>query len=295
MLSDHLEKLSHFVGVARAGSIRNYAVTRNLSQSAISKCVQNLEAELSAILFIRGRNGVELTQAGHELFEWSQEILSGAKEIEEKIKKHGNLKLNGELKMGTYQSIAVYFIPKFFKFIQKEQKKLQIQFVSASSAELVTLLKAGKVDFIVSIDPPQSGEFFQVVLFEDRYSLYKSANSSRKLKEDPIFTLPSAKDRSGKSIESYLKAAKVRPQMIACGDFEAAKAMLEVDAGFALLPERVALPWVETEKIEKVRNIYELNSIGAHSIVFSTKRHRASDASIKWIADQLHLMLRASR
>lgn len=292
MFSEHLEKLRHFVGVARAGSIRNYATTHNLSQPAVSKCVQNLEAVLEASLLIRDRNGVTLTQVGREVFEWSERVLNEAKNLEERVKEHSNMRLAGELNMGTYASIAVYFMPRLFKFIQREQKHLRLQFVSASSGELVSMLRAGKVDFIVSIDPPKSVEFAHTDLFDDTYSLYRNLSGSSKFTDSVIFTLAAAKDGNGRSLESYLKAAKVWGKTVSCGDFEAAKAMLEEDAGMALLPDRVAQSLVVARRIERVKGVPALQSIGRHSVVFSCKAHRASDASIRWIGEQLRLMLR---
>jgi DNA-binding transcriptional LysR family regulator len=291
MLTEHLEKLVHFSGVVRAGSIRSYATANRLSQPAISKCIRNLESDLEITLLVRDREGVALTQAGQELFTWSEAMLSSAKDLHEKIRERADLKLKGELKMGTYQSIAVYFVPRFFKFIQKEQEHLQLHFVSAPSADLITMLKAGKVDFVVSIDPPKSAELFQIKLFEDTYSLYQHATKSLKLKDSVIFTLPAAKDREGRSLESYLISSQLWSNTISCGDFEAAKALLEANAGFALLPERVALPLLEERKIEKVKGVPSLSRIGTHSVVFSCKAHRAADASMLWIANQLRLML----
>ena len=194
--------------------------------------------------------------------------------------------------MGSYQSIAVYFAPELYKFLQREQKSLKIQFMSATSAQLMSMLRAGDVDFIVSIDPPKSKEFFHFHLFEDTYSLYRKTNSAHSNSDAQIFTLVAAKDRNGKTLEQYLKESGVWKRTISCGDFEAVKAMLEADAGYALLPERVALPLLKKNEVERVVRNFQLNLIGSHSVVFSCKAHRADDPSIKWIADQIRLMLR---
>ena len=292
MLEQHLEKLIHFCGVARAGSIRHYAVSHNLSQPAISKTIQTLEEELEATLFIRSRLGVELTQAGQELLSWAEATLSQAKELEQKIKIRSNLELNGQLVMGTYQSIAVYFFPKFFKFIGREHKNLQIHFLSAASGDLVTMLKNGRADFIVSVDPPRDSQFFHTELFTDNYSLYQRANTNLKLSRSSIFTVSGSKDSQGRKLFSYLKAAKLDAQVIECGEFETAKAMLEADAGFALLPDRVARSLHEAKVIDIAREVPSLIGFGRHSVVFSCKAHRASESSIKWVASQLQLMLR---
>jgi LysR family transcriptional regulator of abg operon len=75
MLIDHLEKLRHFVGVVRANSIRGYAIQHNLSQPAISKSIQILEATLESGILVRDRNGVQLTQSGKRLYEWAEKLV----------------------------------------------------------------------------------------------------------------------------------------------------------------------------------------------------------------------------
>jgi len=74
-LSIHLEKLVHFVGTARTGSIRGYAIAHSLSQPAIFKAIQNLETDLETALLVRNMDGVQLTQAGQKLFEFAEEFL----------------------------------------------------------------------------------------------------------------------------------------------------------------------------------------------------------------------------
>jgi DNA-binding transcriptional LysR family regulator len=293
VLSQHLEKLVHFVGVVKHGSIRKYTIQQQLSQPAISKCIQNLEAALEVTLFMRGREGITMTQAGQKLFVWAEATLAQSSEIEKSIRRHNDLKLNGSLKMGTYQSIAIYFVPKFFKFIQKEQEGIELQLTCTRSAELVEMLRSGHLDFIVSIDPPQNREFFNSTLFEDHYSLYRAKDSKWTSKNAPIFTLPKATDKNGVKIEEYLKKVGLNKRIIPCGDFEAAKALVDEDVGIAILPERVAKTLLFSRRIEELRIPRSLNHFGSHTIAFSCKKHRFADASLRWIAEQLQLMIRS--
>lgn len=293
MLTDHLEKLVHFVGIVRAGSIRKYAVLNSLSQPAMSKCLRILETELEANLVYRGKNGVRLSQSGSNLYTWSEKMLSEAEELGRSLRAGTGRKLTGTLTMGTYQSIAVYFVPQFFKFIQTEQSQLSLSFVTAPSTELLLLLKSGKVDFIISIDPPKSAELYQSVLYHDYYSLYRPTGDLSSKQRPSIFTLLTARDSKGRSLKSYLKKESLIEQTVPCSDFEGAKAMLEAGAGWAILPDRVAAASLEAKRIDRVQGNPELQFFGKHSVVFSSRSHRASDESIKWIAAQLSLMLNA--
>lgn len=292
MLKFHFEKLEHLVGSVRAGSIRRYAINHRLSQPAISKSIQNLESDLEISLLIRDRHGIKLTQAGETLFNFAEEMLSRAEEVETVIKSYAKLKIDGTLVMGTYQSISVYFLPAFLKFIRKEQRDLKINLYCATSDELLDAVKKGNVDFIISIDPTPSKSIFQVSLLSDTYSLYRQVGYGESLKKSFIFALGRAKDAQGKTLLQYLEDVHLQDRLNECGDFETARAMVENGVGYAILPDRAAAASVLSGKIEPVKAIRKLQSFGEHHLVFSCRTHRVSDSSIKWILDQLQLMLR---
>ncbi len=295
MLVDHLEKLVHFVGAVKAGSIRAYSIQNALSQPAISKSIQLLEEALEVNLMIRSREGVELTQPGQVLFEFSENTISQCKITETFIRSHGSLKLSGNFIMGAYLSIAVYFIPKFFKFIRDEQQELNMEIVSATSAELVKMVRTGKVDFVISVDPPKTKDLMSIKIYEDTYSLYRKVGSEEKLSTGSLYTVPLAKDSEGKSIKSYLAGAGITKNIFSCGDFETVKAMVEHDVGLGAMPSRVALPLVKAGIIEAVKEERLLNNFGTHSIEFSCRKHRGADKTMQWLVSQLTLMLRSPR
>jgi DNA-binding transcriptional LysR family regulator len=294
MLQGHLEKLPHFVGVARAGSIRGYALKANLSQPAISKSIQILESVLECSLFVRAREGVQLTEGGQLLLEWAERTLNDSDQLEIQLRRRSQMQLEGNFHLGTYQSIAVYFIPHFFKFLRQTQKRLRLDLFTAPSAELVKRVKSGELDLIISIDPPATKGLTHRVMFDDTYSLYRGPREEHKLGRAPIFTLLPAKDANGRSLEAYLKASPWGKNAISCGDFEAAKAMLENGVGFALLPERVAKPLVDQRRAERVPEAKGLIEIGRHQVTLTYRSHREADLSIQWISRQIEQMMKRS-
>lgn len=56
-----LDDLDHFLAVARHGQVRRAAADAQLTQPAITKAIQRLEAELGFPLFVRSRRGMALT------------------------------------------------------------------------------------------------------------------------------------------------------------------------------------------------------------------------------------------
>jgi DNA-binding transcriptional LysR family regulator len=291
-LLDHLQKLPHFVGVATAGSIRGYATARRLSQPAVSKSIQTLESDLEVALFVRGKKGVSLTVAGNDLLQFAKELLTRASETEGLLRLRADLRLEGRFTLGAYPSIAVYFLPKLVAHLSLIQEGLHLDFVTAPSATLVQSLLAGSVDFIISVAPPKRPGMVHRTLYEDTYSLFGHASESARGPRPRIFTVASAKDGTGRTLRGYLDRAGVLSHVVDCGDFESAKAMVDNGLGWGLLPERVAAPLLSTGKVSRVTSVAGLQSIGRHSVAFSCLRHRQADQSVRWLEDQIQLMLR---
>ena len=62
-----LKQLRIFLAVVEAGTVRQAAGRLHLSQSSVTKCIQQLEREMRAELFARSAQGVALTDAGRLL------------------------------------------------------------------------------------------------------------------------------------------------------------------------------------------------------------------------------------
>jgi len=68
------DKLRIFYKVAKAGSFTHASDTLNLSQSAISRQISALEAEVKVPLFHRHARGLILTEQGEIIFKAAEEI-----------------------------------------------------------------------------------------------------------------------------------------------------------------------------------------------------------------------------
>jgi DNA-binding transcriptional LysR family regulator len=288
MLIDHLEKIKHFQGVVRYGSIRKYAIKENISQSAVSKSMQILETALDTPLFVRKRTGVELTQAGSEILKFSEDLTKMISETEMSIQSKSSVVLGGTLKMGSYQSISIYFMPKLLKFIKENQKNLKLDLYSDSSTNLIKKVKSKDFDLCISVNPNDSNGLENVVLYEDYYSFFKhkGAESSK-----DIYTYMLAQDAKGISVSDHVKPISNIYNFVSCSDFETAKAMLKEKLGYALLPTWVAQPLLDSGEIEQVKLSKMPASFGEHYIGLSYKKSRSSDQAIAWLSEQIKIMM----
>src|SRR5205085_7885220 len=83
-----LSQLRTFREVAETLSFTRASQKLNMTQSAVSHQIKALERELGEPLFIRGKRGVKLSDAGKLALEYAERIIEEADELRER--KQGN-------------------------------------------------------------------------------------------------------------------------------------------------------------------------------------------------------------
>ena len=84
------DKLKSFYEVAVLKSISKASVKLNISQSALSRQIQDLEYNLKTPLFIRHQKGVRLTEQGENLFNTVSKIYLSVSEFDKKLQEKKN-------------------------------------------------------------------------------------------------------------------------------------------------------------------------------------------------------------
>lgn len=111
-------KIKTFLLVEKYKSFTKTAEEFSYTPSAVSHIADSLENELGIKLFNRTRKGVEITQAGKKLYS----KLSAVIEAEEALIDAVNLmqeKKDFSLRIGTYSSIALHFLPSVLQSFRK--------------------------------------------------------------------------------------------------------------------------------------------------------------------------------
>src|SRR5262245_65824026 len=101
------DKLKVFHAAAEAGSFTHAGERLGLSQSAVSRQVSALEAELSVSLFHRHARGLILTEQGEMLYRTAHEVFMKLAAARAKLT-DSREKPNGELKVPTTPGIGVH-------------------------------------------------------------------------------------------------------------------------------------------------------------------------------------------
>ncbi len=133
---DHLEKFISLKVIAECGSIRKAATELGISQPSLSVKIKTLESVTESKLLERTRDGVILTSEGRRTLSFVNQIILSAEELKTDIQRSkGSLK--GDVHIGTYDSIARYFWPKFYKYFTNKYPEINVK-RSTGRSQIVT-------------------------------------------------------------------------------------------------------------------------------------------------------------
>ena len=98
------------IAVADAGSITDAADQIHVSQSALSRRLQQLEADLGAQLVVRSRHGVEFTDLGRQALEAGRAIAARYDAVRRSIVDQQNLE-RGIVRIGGGATVTSFLLP----------------------------------------------------------------------------------------------------------------------------------------------------------------------------------------
>ena len=134
-----------FYHVAKAGSISNAAKELYISQPAVSQAIKQLEEKLGGQLFLRTSKGIILTAEGEVLYKYIEQAYSFITTAEQKFAELQNL-LSGEIRIGASDTLCRYFLIPHLEKFHHDFPEIRIQVTNKTTAEIISLLKLGKVD-----------------------------------------------------------------------------------------------------------------------------------------------------
>lgn len=142
-MSDY--RLRTFVSVAKNLSFTKAAQELFLTQPAITKHIQSLEAEYHVRLFERSGNKISLTKAGERLLEKGENILESYRQLEYEMHLFNN-DCNGELRLGASTTISQYVLPSILAEFIKNFPHIHLSLLNGNSQTIENQLQEHRID-----------------------------------------------------------------------------------------------------------------------------------------------------
>lgn len=270
MLIEHLEKLRHFQRATQYRSISEAAEASGISQAGLSKSIAALESVLETQLFIRSPQGLILTKEGELALQVTKKILGEASSLEANLRSLKASKTPSRLRIGMYDSIAVYFFSDLAAYLSSVYQNLSIQLLVDTSTSLANAVKSGEIDMAIGVNLESKKnakqDFF--LLFEDQYSFYASAKKDGSKVDLPLLIHPQANDSDGTTIEEILSKIIARNGVHRIFNFETIKTLTLQGIGIGVLPTQVARPLVQQGQLQAVQIPKLKSTFGRHNIGF---------------------------
>jgi DNA-binding transcriptional LysR family regulator len=144
-----LRQLEYFVAVGTLGTMGAAAAECQVSQSAISLAVSDLEKALDVQLFLRQKaKRLQLTAAGRQVLADGRRLLAQAEELQSTARSLGR-DATGQLVVGCFPSLSSYVMPTVLDALATEHPGMDVQFVEGSVTELHGWLRDGTCEVAV--------------------------------------------------------------------------------------------------------------------------------------------------
>lgn len=147
-----LRQLRYLVALAGHGHFGRAASSCNVTQSAFSAAIQELETTLDASLVERSKRHVLITPLGREVVERARAILRAAEDLAEAVTV-ARAPLSGALRLGVIPTIGPYLFPKLLPRLRRAFPALQLYVREEQTASLVDKLKNGALDLLLLAKP----------------------------------------------------------------------------------------------------------------------------------------------
>ncbi len=142
----YLAKLAEELSYTRA------ARALNVSQSALSQQIKDMEEDLGVRLFDRSAHAVRLTEAGVIALDHARRALAVAESLREEIDAYRGLK-RGRLRLGVTQTFNALYLPAIVTRFVHQHETVDVEVLELANAEIFERLKSGAINLGVGIGP----------------------------------------------------------------------------------------------------------------------------------------------
>ena len=255
-----LKHARYFVATARTGQVSRAAVELNVSQSAVTGAIHQLESLLGLQLFERRSSGMFLTVVGTRFLHHAEHIVAAVNEAS-RISADLPQSPSGRLNVGLTYTVSGYFaVPILFR-MQRMFPKLQIDLREMDRTDVERGLVDGSLDLaiVLTANLKETTHVAYETLVRSQRRVWFSGDhpfaqqqsvSLAEVATQPYIGL--TVDEAMKTQVSYWTAAGVKPNVIfETTSVEAVRTMVAAGMGVTVLSDLVYRPWsLDGQRIE---------------------------------------------
>lgn len=256
----NFEYLKSFYMIVKYNSISKAAAALHLTQPGLSMQLKNLENEIGAELLTRSNKGVELTEEGKVVYNYTNTIMSIKGNIERDLK--DLQESNPKLFIGSCKSVGEYALPCSIYIFKRLHNEVDINIELMNSTEVIEKLINHTINIGIIQNNPMKDNISTQYIISDELVLVGRASSSKKvitieeLKEMPLilrektsstrFLVEKALQEEGVNIEQLNVIYDLNSP-------EAIKSSIVAGNGFSFLPKLVTKKELKEGLLEQIQ------------------------------------------
>lgn len=247
-------RLQQFCVLAKTGSFTQTARELHLTQSGISHSMKALEQEAGCRLLDRLGKKVVLTQAGEQLLQHAEKILSEMASARDSLSALGKWG-KGRLRLGASTTACQHLIPPVLREFKESFPDHVITLEPGDTPELVEALLKHRIDLALSLEVEGEAQLEFHPLFTDELHFIVSAThpwaQAKRVERDEIprqnYILYSKRSVTFRLIENYFRQEEmILNTVFEVGSMEATKELVKLGLGVCVLA-----PWVARKELEE--------------------------------------------
>lgn len=266
-----LRQLEILKAVAETGSFTGAGRRLHVSQSAVSRQILLLEAELNEPLFWRIKRKVKITPAGEALLQLAIRVFDDIKETTTSITETQE-KLTGTVRMVGGMTVSLYVFPTLLREFRRLHPEVDVKVITGSSERLLRKLRAGAADLGLLTLPIDEPDLITVPVMREElmlvtYPSHPLAKRSRVEPQDLVrqpFVLYEPGSNTRRVIDELFIREKIQPRIVMeTENVEIIKAMVKCGIGITVISQQAVEHEVKDGQLASCR-------IGGHTLVRET-------------------------
>lgn len=259
-MSFSLKQIRYFIAAAETGQVSQAAVELNVSQSAVTAAIQQLEATLDLKLFARHPGGVSVTAGGARFLHHARNIMAAVNEAMQMPRTSPGV-IRGPVRVGVTYTVAGYFLPRHHDRFRRNFPQIDIELFELPREALEESVIDGTIDLAVMlVSNLQAADRIQPeILMRSRRRLWTPPDHPLLKASAPglvdvaaypyvMLTVDEAHETAGR----YWARTPHRPNVVfQTSSVEAVRSMVAAGMGVTILSDMVYRPWsLEGQRLE---------------------------------------------
>ncbi len=267
-----LKQLNYALAVEKTLHFKKAAEVCNVSQSALSTAINELERQLGVMIFERNNKQVLVTDEGLPILAKAKQIKIEVDELMQ-LTRANKAPLSQPMTFGVIPTIGPYLLPKVLPEIRKQHPGFKLKIVEDQSHVLVDKLRSGEIDAAIlampyAIDGLMRFDFWQEdfywITHKDEGSDTQQEISSDELEVEKLMLL-----KDGHCLKDHALAACSLQSRQQNSDFDSTSLytliqMVAGRLGTTLVPQMALAPLINNQS--ELRAVH-LNEPGPHRVI----------------------------